>query len=68
MRWNGQTIDRFTAATDDVQRSWTLPVRADAQNELRIRTTLTVVPAQHGRSIDTRELGLRLDRFSWTRN
>ena len=68
VRWNGQTIDRFTAATDDVQRSWTLPVRADAQNELRISTTLTVVPAQHGRSIDTRELGLRLDSFSWTPN
>ena len=68
VRWNGQIVDRFTAATDDVQRSWTLPVRADAQNELRISTTLTVVPAQHGRSIDTRELGLRLDSFSWTPN
>ena len=43
-------------------------MRADAQNELRISTTLTVVPAQHGRSIDTRELGLRLDSFSWTPN
>lgn len=66
IRWNGQTIDRFTAATADVQRSWSLPSRGDAPNELRIITSVTVVPAQHSDSIDTRELGLRLDRLSWT--
>jgi hypothetical protein len=68
VRWNGQIIDRFIATTDDVQRSWSLPSRGDAPNELRISTTLTVVPAKVGDSIDTRELGLRLDRLSWMPN
>jgi hypothetical protein len=66
VRWNGETIDRFTATTADVERSWTLPSRDAGPNELRIITSATIVPAQHGNSIDTRELGLRLDRLSWT--
>lgn len=66
IRWNGQAVDRFVAPTADVERSWTLPSRADAPNELRVSTSLTVVPANVGDSIDTRELGLRLDRLSWT--
>ena len=70
VRWNGQTIDRFIAPTADVERSWTLSSRSPTQtgvpNELRILTSATIVPAQHGDSIDTRELGLRLDRLSWT--
>lgn len=68
VRWNGQTIERFVATTEDVQRSWSLPSRGDAPNELRISTTVTVVPARVGDSIDTRELGLRLDRLSWLPN
>jgi hypothetical protein len=66
VRWNGQTVDRFTAPGSTVERSWTLTSRGDAPNELRIITSATLVPAQHGNSIDTRELGLRLDRLSWT--
>lgn len=66
IRWNGQTADRFIATTADVQRSWTLPSRGDAPNELRVITSGSIVPAQHGLSSDTRELGLRLDRLSWT--
>jgi hypothetical protein len=66
MRWNGQTIDRFTAPDSNVERSWTLTSRSDGANELRIITSATLVPAQHGNSIDTRELGLRLDQLSWT--
>jgi hypothetical protein len=66
IRWNGQPIERFTAATVNVQRSWTLQSRGDVPNELRIITSATVVPAQLGNSIDTRALGLRLDRLSWT--
>ncbi|HEU4888454.1 MAG TPA: hypothetical protein VFV49_11235, partial [Thermoanaerobaculia bacterium] len=66
VRWNGQTIDRFVAPTAIVERSWTLPSRAGGPNELRISTSLTVIPANVGNSIDTRELGLRLDRLSWS--
>jgi hypothetical protein len=65
--WNGQPIDRITSTTADVERSWTLPSRVDAANELRLVTSATVIPAQRGRgSTDPRELGLRLDRLSWT--
>lgn len=66
VRWNGQPVDRFVAPTANVERSWTLPSRSGGLNELRIRTSLTVVPARVGDSIDTRELGLRLDMLSWT--
>lgn len=64
--WNGRKIDRIAGSAKDVERSWILPSRADAANELRIVTSETVVPAKRGNSIDTRELGLRLERLSWT--
>ena len=48
-----------------VERSWTLPSRGDKANELRLVTSATVMPALRGKSSDTRELGLRLDRLSW---
>jgi hypothetical protein len=63
--WNGQLLERFVATTARVERSWTLPSRSDAPNELRIITSATVVPASRGDSGDMRELGLRLDRLSW---
>jgi len=63
--WNGQAIDHFIATTDVVERSWTLPSRAGATNELRFVTSATVIPALRGKSNDKRELGVRLDRLSW---
>jgi hypothetical protein len=65
IRWNGQPLDRFVAAGIEVKRSWTLASREGGANELRILTSATVVPASRGNSIDTRELGLKLDRLSW---
>jgi hypothetical protein len=65
IHWNGQMIDRFVATTKNVERSWTLPSRTGAGNELRIVTSATVIPAHRGKSSDTRELGVRLDRLSW---
>lgn len=63
--WNGQVIDHFVATAKDVERTWTLPSRTDQRNELRIATSATVIPAHRGKSNDTRELGVRLDRLSW---
>jgi hypothetical protein len=63
--WNGKPLDRFVAGGAEVQRSWMLASRDDGANELRIVTSATVVPASRGNSIDTRELGLKLDRLSW---
>jgi hypothetical protein len=63
--WNGQALDHFTATTEIVERTWTLPSRADHGNELRLVTSATVIPARRGKSNDARELGLRLDRLSW---
>jgi hypothetical protein len=63
--WNGQAIDHFNATTEVVERSWTLPSRGDAANELRLVSSATVIPARRGKSNDMRELGLRLDRLSW---
>jgi hypothetical protein len=63
--WNGQAIDHFIATTEVIERTWTLPSRGDAANELRFVTSATVIPARRGKSNDMRELGLRLDRLSW---
>jgi hypothetical protein len=63
--WNGQPIDHFISTTTNVERSWTLPSRSDASNELRFVTSATVIPARRGKSNDRRDLGLRLDRLSW---
>jgi hypothetical protein len=66
VRWNGQTIERFVAAKTDMKRSWTLPSREDGVNELRISTSVTATPPPpRDGPVDTRELGLRLDRLSW---
>jgi hypothetical protein len=66
VRMNGVTIERFSGSTPDVEKTWTIPSRADAPNELRILTSATVNPARRGGSTDTRDLGLRLDALSWT--
>lgn len=65
IRWNGQVIERFPVTTEDIERSWTLASRTDTVNELRIITSVTLVPAMRGISKDARELGVRLDRLSW---
>ena len=66
VRMNGTTIDRFSGSASDIEKSWTIPSRTDAPNELRILTSATVNPARRGQSEDTRDLGLRLDSLSWT--
>lgn len=67
VRWNGAVVERFVVPSEFLERTWTLPSRTDGGlNELRISTSVTVVPAKIGSSIDTRELGFRLDHLSWT--
>lgn len=63
---NGATVERFVAATSDIEKTWTLPSRVNAANELRIRTSGTVNPKARGGSDDGRDLGLRVDGLSWT--
>lgn len=66
VRMNGATIERFSGSGPDIEKSWVIPSRTDAPNELRILTSATVNPAKLGGSGDTRDLGLRLDSLSWT--
>jgi len=66
VRMNGATVDRFTGSQPEIDRTWTVPSRAGALNELRILTSATVNPARMGRSDDTRDLGLRIDAMSWS--
>lgn len=63
---NGAVVERFTAAQPAIEKTWTVPSRGDAPNELRITTSATVNLARLGRSGDPRDLGLRLDALSWT--
>jgi hypothetical protein len=63
---NGKIVDRFVGAEADITRSWVVPSRADAPNELRITTSGTVNPSRSGKSTDTRELGLRINALTWT--
>lgn len=59
---NGALLERFVSTEAFVTKSWRVPSRTDASNELRIVTSETVVPGNG----DTRELGLRVDALSWT--
>ncbi len=59
--FNGQLVERFTAAKAEVEKTWVVPSRQGAPNELRITTSGAVVP---GRG-DTRELGLKLLAIGW---
>jgi hypothetical protein len=53
---NGATLERFTGSPAEIEKTWTVPSRTDAPNELRILTSATVNPAQLGRSGDSRDL------------
>jgi hypothetical protein len=62
---NGALVERFMGAQANMARSWTLPSRKDAPNELRIVTSGVAVPSKVRASGDSRELGLRMDGMSW---
>jgi hypothetical protein len=64
---NGTLVERFTGYPAVIEKTWTVPSRQDAPNELRITTSGVVNPAQlGGGSTDSRDLGLRVDGLSWT--
>ncbi|HUP58820.1 MAG TPA: hypothetical protein VNA69_00220 [Thermoanaerobaculia bacterium] len=63
---NGALVERFVAPAATIDRTWTVPSRADAPNELRIRTSAVANPAKLGRSGDSRDLGLRVDALTWS--
>ena len=58
---NGRLVDRFSSGDGYVEKTWRLPSRLDAFNDLRIVTSAVVVPGNG----DSRELGLRFDAISW---
>jgi hypothetical protein len=66
VRMNGATVERFVGAGSTIEKSWTVPSRQDAPNELRILTSATVNPLALGTSPDGRDLGLRIDGLSWS--
>jgi len=63
---NGAVVERFAGSEPLLAKTWTVPSRADAPNELRVTTSAVVNPAKIGQSADTRDLGLRIDALSWT--
>jgi hypothetical protein len=63
--FNGGLVERFVASTPEVQRSWTLPSRDGAPNELRMSTSNTVTPSSIRPGGDPRELGLKLLAIQW---
>lgn len=58
---NGALIDRIDGRDFQVERTWIVPSRHDAPNELRIVTSRAA-----RRPGDPRDLGLRFDRLEWT--
>lgn len=62
---NGVLLERVNSKDAMIERSWSVPSRTDAPNELRITTSATVNPSRISDSTDTRELGLRIDSLSW---
>jgi hypothetical protein len=62
---NGALVDRFVGDKAVLEKSWPVPSRRDAPNELRIVTSDVAIPSKVGRGGDSRELGLRMDGISW---
>ena len=62
IRVNGEVVERFVGREAYVEKSWVVPSRRNAPNELVIATSDVVVPGNG----DTRQLGLRIDAISWT--
>jgi hypothetical protein len=65
VEFNGALVERFVAAKPDIEKTWVLPSRQGAANELRITTSETIVPARAHPGGDTRELGLKLLAITW---
>ncbi|HEX7155212.1 MAG TPA: hypothetical protein VF618_27330 [Thermoanaerobaculia bacterium] len=64
---NGKVVDRIVAAAEtDYERTYTLPGRSDAENELRLVTSGAVNPARDHGGADSRDLGLRVNMLSWS--
>lgn len=64
--FNGVTIDRVTPPKANFDRTWIVPSKSDAPNELILRTSAVANPANARRGDDTRNLGLRVDELTWT--
>jgi len=62
---NGQVLDKFTATSDEVDKTYAVAGNGAQQNQLVIETDQPVVPAQAVKGADTRELGLQLLALSW---
>jgi hypothetical protein len=62
---NGATVDRFVAGKPELEKSWIVPSRAGAANDLRITSSDAVVPARTHPGGDTRELALKLTSITW---
>jgi hypothetical protein len=62
---NGNVLERFRGSDATMEKTWTVPSRTGAPNELRITTSGVVNPAKLGGSDDSRDLGLRIDALSW---
>ena len=62
---NGALIDRFACPAEAVTKEWVVPSRADAPNQLVIRSSATMSPKKLGLSDDARDLSLMLTRYAW---
>ena len=65
IRLNGAVIDRFVCSTPSTSKSWIVPARPDAWNELVISMDKVLNPAKEGITPDARDLGLNLTSYSW---
>jgi hypothetical protein len=65
VRLNGSVVDRFVAATSNIEKSWDVEARGDASNELTLETDRIVNPAAKGLRPDARDLGIRLEALEW---
>lgn len=62
---NGAVIDRFRLPPRPTSKEWIVTSRADAPNQLVIRSSATMNPKALGLSDDARDLSLRLLRYGW---
>jgi hypothetical protein len=62
---NGAIVDRFAMSSKETTRTYQVPPRSDAPNELVIETDRVVNPAAEHLRPDARDLGVRLEELVW---
>jgi hypothetical protein len=63
---NGTVVDRVRCTTESISKTWDIAARTAGPNELVLSMDRVLNPQRQHLSSDARDLGLRLDSYTWS--